>query len=311
MTNPNYLTPAERLKYIRSLIKLGREELASALAIPAGTIRKWETGERTITSESITRCIEAYGSIGIVVTKKWLLDGEGYGPVLKEVSDLKSAINNKQQAYDYLKSKDNYFNTFFSYLDEEEKFQFVSSKYNQIFDIPTHMIIGKTLKSLIGDKSYNLQKAFLRKAYSGDEILFEYPWEYNGTVRYLKLHYIPDINLDGKVKGIFSFLEEQKKGTNKVTELKLSTSPDIDEILPYVEDTKPEYNRDLHFGILETVKSALDSYRINYDYEIINKIANNIYLYSVQKDGVIPNLYLEKIIKVGLKSHVLTCINEV
>ena len=306
MPKDKYLTPADRLAYIRLLTRFGREKLSKELAIPLGTLRKWESGERTLTEESIRRCIDAYKSVGVVVSKEWLLKGEGYGPIVKNGENEVPTDYNKLSAY--LKLSNDGTDTFFSYLDKNEKFQFVSTKYDKIFKKPPEEIIGKNLKSLIGLESYNLQKPYLNRAYSGKEVDFEYPWKDNGIYRYLRLYYIPNFEVDGEVKGIFSFLEEDESVSEiKASCLVIKARPDIDEILPYVEDQAPGYDRDLYFGILDSVKHSFESYKVDYNLEELTKVAFNVYLHAFSNKRKISIQYLDKIIKVGIRAGVLHC----
>lgn len=304
MSNLKLIAPGERLKYIRSLIQFGREKLAKQVDIPSSTLRKWESGERGLSDQALKKCVEAYKSIGVIVSQEWIKSGEGNKPVVKEIPnrdhDFDTALN-------YLRQLHESSSTFFSYLDSEEKFQFISSKYDRIFRMPVSSIIGKPLKTLIGDESYSLQKPYLKRAYSGSTVSFEYPWKDGDKYRYLKLHYVPDITANGSVKGIFSFLEEvDVRDKDKEQSAIYKSKPDINEILPYVEQPN-EYCQGLYFVVLEVTKGALESYAVSYDFDIITKIAANVYAHACQNKHKVSDKYLDKIIKVAIRAGVLFC----
>ena len=95
-----------RLRFIRSLSSLTRDEIEERHSIPESTLRKWETGRIPLTEKGLNRCLEMYKKIGIIASRKWVLEGIGPRPYLsiefgekEEFNDLiinhfKSVYNN-------------------------------------------------------------------------------------------------------------------------------------------------------------------------------------------------------------------------
>lgn len=75
------ITPGERLKYIReNLLKLSRANVHETYGLSPDTLAAWENGKIQITEKGIDRCIKMYSSENLIITKEWLLTGEGLSP---------------------------------------------------------------------------------------------------------------------------------------------------------------------------------------------------------------------------------------
>lgn len=209
-------TAAERLKYILMLLRfksyefnyileraqkkltfINHAEQLKSLGIPEATLRKWETGRRSLTNEGIERCIEAFKKLGVIVSKNWLKNGNGIFPFIESNPELEQ-----------LKLIDNDLKIFFSYLDKNQRFIYIGNGYSQLFNLPVSKIVGKSLSELLSPSSYEKQKDILEQVYAGKTVEFEYPWEYApDTYQMLRICYAPDFDRDKKVRGIFSFLQ--------------------------------------------------------------------------------------------------------
>jgi len=262
-------TPNSRLRYVRSLVSFNnsviRKELDSIkmnlisskntvferLQIPEITIRKWESGTRRLTESGLKKCVNAYANLGIIVSEEWLKSGTGSLPAIRE-----SGLDE-----DYIRAMHDNSSIFFSYLNKEGRFLYISKRYSKLFDLPSQSILGAKLSDLIKKKSYETQKPYLEKAFNGEEVKFAYPWEYKpGSFRMLKLHFIPDFDSKKNVKGIFSFLEELDNNTN----------------LPQKIDSL-EYDEELYIKIVKFAKSFLESENLKYDFTVITKLAEDLY----------------------------------
>ncbi len=74
------LTPGERLKYVRSLLKVSRSYLQEKYGLPEVTLKSWENGTTNLTSTGAKRCVEMYLTEGLIVSEDWILEGIGLDP---------------------------------------------------------------------------------------------------------------------------------------------------------------------------------------------------------------------------------------
>ncbi len=75
-------TPAQRLKYIRTLLRLTRPYIHEKYELSADTLNAWESGRIKLTDKGLERCLKIYNKEGAFVSKSWILTGEGLMPKL-------------------------------------------------------------------------------------------------------------------------------------------------------------------------------------------------------------------------------------
>jgi hypothetical protein len=73
-------TVANRLKYVREIMRLSRGYLQDKYHMPATTLKSWENGLSRLTDKGIKRCIEIYRKEGMLINRDWLLSGKGLSP---------------------------------------------------------------------------------------------------------------------------------------------------------------------------------------------------------------------------------------
>lgn len=77
----NTKTPGERLKYVReSLLKISRADVNKKYGLSQDTLAAWENGKIQITEKGIERCIKIYNSENLMISREWVLTGEGLSP---------------------------------------------------------------------------------------------------------------------------------------------------------------------------------------------------------------------------------------
>lgn len=72
--------PGDRLKYIRSLLRVSRAYLQEKYGIPEVTLKSWENNTTKLTKAGAERCVEVYRSEGMIVSEDWILEGVGIDP---------------------------------------------------------------------------------------------------------------------------------------------------------------------------------------------------------------------------------------
>lgn len=74
-------TPGERLKYIReNLLKLSRADVFTKYGMSPDTLAAWENGKIQVSEKGIEKCIKIYTAENLIVSREWLLTGEGLAP---------------------------------------------------------------------------------------------------------------------------------------------------------------------------------------------------------------------------------------
>lgn len=91
-----------------------------------------------------------------------------------------------------------------SYLDTEERFAFANAAFKEWFGLEPEKIIGKTLREVVGDAIYEPRAPMLARALAGERVEFDTHRVVDGSARDVHSIYVPDVDLDGKCKGVFA-----------------------------------------------------------------------------------------------------------
>jgi hypothetical protein len=76
------ISPGNRLKSIRSLLRVSRAYMQQKYGIPEVTLKSWENATTKLTFSGAQRCIEAYRNEGLIVSEDWIMEGIGLDPKL-------------------------------------------------------------------------------------------------------------------------------------------------------------------------------------------------------------------------------------
>ncbi|MBC7501962.1 MAG: PAS domain-containing protein [Herminiimonas sp.] len=99
------------------------------------------------------------------------------------------------------------------YVDSNERFLFGNHKYEAAFQSPHHELEGKHASEVLGADVYAQSKLFIRDALAGIPAHFERLVTGVGSLRWERVSYVPDRDMDGTIAGYFSLVEN-------ITELK-------------------------------------------------------------------------------------------
>lgn len=98
--------PNQRLLSIRKSLRLTRKYICDKYELSKETLNAWETGKLKLSEKAIQRCIDIYRSEGMVISRSWLLTGEGLNPQMSlELGKYFSStefLNEKQEDLDEL-----------------------------------------------------------------------------------------------------------------------------------------------------------------------------------------------------------------
>jgi transcriptional regulator with XRE-family HTH domain len=90
-------TIANRIRYLRNLTGLTRDEVAEYSHITKSALEKWENGTANISARNVTRLINMAADQSIACTAEWLLHGEGHPPktvVPSSLSEHQASVGN-------------------------------------------------------------------------------------------------------------------------------------------------------------------------------------------------------------------------
>ncbi|MCY0916332.1 response regulator [Massilia antarctica] len=89
------------------------------------------------------------------------------------------------------------------YAGVDERYQFANAAYKNFLGIDPDSIVGKTMREVLGEKSYSEIEPYLKIVKSGHSAHFERAVAVGDRSVHFMGDYIPDIGNDGRVNGLF------------------------------------------------------------------------------------------------------------
>ena len=91
-----------------------------------------------------------------------------------------------------------------SYLDKEERYVFVNATLRDWLGLDPVAVIGQRVAEVVDPAHYEPRREFLRRALAGERVEFDIESAPRGVPRNVQNVYIPDIQSDGSVAGIYT-----------------------------------------------------------------------------------------------------------
>jgi diguanylate cyclase (GGDEF)-like protein/PAS domain S-box-containing protein len=95
-----------------------------------------------------------------------------------------------------------------SYLDHARTFQFLNATFLHWFGIDPVKMIGRHLVEAVGNTQYALAQPHLDRAYAGHNATYEHTARIEGGEHALETTFVPELNGDGAVVGIYSLTHD-------------------------------------------------------------------------------------------------------
>ena len=95
-----------------------------------------------------------------------------------------------------------------SYIGPDGIYRFANRQYETWFDKPREQMVGQHIRAMLGPAAYELVRPRLERALGGEPVFFEQQLPYEGGSREVAVHYIPDFDTDGRVRGCFALVED-------------------------------------------------------------------------------------------------------
>ena len=91
-----------------------------------------------------------------------------------------------------------------AYLDADERYQFINAHTRRVFGDDPSKLLGRTIREVRGDMVYADIGPRIAQALHGEASHFESHGMANGKAYHYQANYIPDIDSDGAVKGVYA-----------------------------------------------------------------------------------------------------------
>ncbi|MEO7477670.1 MAG: diguanylate cyclase [Lysobacteraceae bacterium] len=92
---------------------------------------------------------------------------------------------------------------FVMHVDTDERYTFANAPTRKIMGIDHEAFVGMTVRELIGDEDYAGIKPRIDAAFRGETVSFEIERDFSGLVYYYQSTYVPDVDPDGRIVGIY------------------------------------------------------------------------------------------------------------
>ena len=102
------------------------------------------------------------------------------------------------------------------YIDRDHRYQFINATFEKWFGISARDGMLRSISEVLGEEAYQLREQYLRRAFMGEEVEFEFTVddgapERAGNGRAFQASYVPDIDDHGVVIGVYGLIHEITK----------------------------------------------------------------------------------------------------
>jgi diguanylate cyclase (GGDEF)-like protein/PAS domain S-box-containing protein len=109
-----------------------------------------------------------------------------------------------------------------SYIDRAHNFRFGNATFEKWFGVTPGSLVGKPLADVFGQDIYQMARLHLDNAFGGWAVTFEMKTTVAGKLRILETTYVPDVQGDGSVAGVYALTHDMtrmKDVEEKLTQL--------------------------------------------------------------------------------------------
>lgn len=131
-------------------------------------------------------------------------DGSNIGAViaLKDVTELKESERRLEANERLLRTITDNLPVLIAYIDQDERYQFANATYEKWFGMPPSLMVGKTVREVLGSELYEEGKESLQKNLAGHPVRFQSQVPDLSGTRYVEVVGIPDVR-DGLPQGVY------------------------------------------------------------------------------------------------------------
>lgn len=145
---------------------------------------------------------------------------------LHDISERKEAAANLAASNRRLRAIADNLPVLVSYIDKDERLRFCNWTWREWLGVDPAAVVGRRMVDVIGPTLYEQRRAQLRRALAGEQVSFEVESLAKGVSKYLRTVYIPDVQADGTVAGVYAVSTDIT--TSKQMEMKLDELAHVD-----------------------------------------------------------------------------------
>ena len=165
----------------------------------------WELNYRLLMPDGTIKYIESRGEPTI----------DENGRVVKvletivDVSDRVHTEQSLQRSEEQLELITDALPVLIAYIDDRQCYRYNNRTYETWYGKSRSSLQGLPIQELVGEDNYQKMLPYIEMALAGEEITFETkPTADNGSSYWMSATYIPDFDVNGKVNGFFSMIED-------------------------------------------------------------------------------------------------------
>jgi PAS domain S-box-containing protein len=129
--------------------------------------------------------------------------------VTRDITERKEAEKRIREGREQIKLITDNVPVLISYVDKQERYQFINKECEVWFGYSREHVIGKKVRTVIGEQSYKKIRSHIKKALAGERVTFEEFLHYRVEGdHYVLGNYIPHKKADGTVLGYFALVHD-------------------------------------------------------------------------------------------------------
>ncbi len=129
-----------------------------------------------------------------------------YGTVM-DITERKQAEKHLHQSRQQLQLITDALPALITYLDSEQRYQFVNREYKHWFNIAdSDQLIGMKIEEFVGSNVYKQVRHHIEKALAGEVVTYQQELPFRNGRRHVRAKYIPDFAEDGAVRGFIALV---------------------------------------------------------------------------------------------------------
>ena len=132
---------------------------------------------------------------------------EGYRGVVQDVTAQHNAEKALRFNEQRLRSITENIPAMISYIDSDGVFRFNNSAYEKWLRRPLADITGHHVSDLYDAETYQLIEPYIKRSLHGEQVTFDLDPS-GSRKRYVRVTYVPEVNVDGKVLGIYGLIHD-------------------------------------------------------------------------------------------------------
>ena len=129
--------------------------------------------------------------------------------MLKDITKRRQSEAALQRSEEQLRLITNALPVLICYVDADQRYQFANKTYTDWFGKSVEAVEGRLVQEIVGDSYYQQAQPHIEKVLSGQAVHYELTAGlFEGKVRDLAATYIPDVEVDGKIRGFFGLVDD-------------------------------------------------------------------------------------------------------